>query len=786
MRLLLTIFLLTISMQLHAEVRLNKSDFVDVQETTLLEVKGNNFSNKNVILVIRADDSINPGYADRANIERVIPPGEFELQVPFASLRTPHGKQLSLNKLEQMIIFPGSNESRFMISSSQVYTPKPLAKGVYAWDLGPQGSAIWPGFKPLTIESGLLSGKALRPIDRSARMQVADPLTIDGIRGIDYASLPLPEGEWQITLWLRDSGEWEFLPHPLKREILANGKRVHLQNLTPSQWISRVYLQGKEHTVTPKSTSWSHFGKREDHRITFSVTSDGTPVELALSGDNVDAQFVSGILAVPTSNPLVLDMLTRQRQTWWEKNWPVSAWTAWPTGQTKLKAAHAEGKAAAGTSAFMTFMFEQGNAKGSPLVMLEQPSNNSIRLPASYHWSQWQLTRSHLASSLLKADDKRLRHGIMPENNGVAMPRRVIVRIDVPEGTPAGHYQGQLTIMLSGRKLNAPFSLDVLDAKLPPLHKPVGVYLEKPVHFGWFPELAALADEAMLCDLTFMRKLGLTGVSPPYPTPSNEDQLSDFESMSHTLHQLGYIESMAYAPAKRLSQAIGTSSAASVVADIESNHKQRLQHGPYWSIADEPSNPGNVDLFKEMHRHFSLTAPDAKLAGHLNHKEDREYLDMFDLVLVNDGFGIDKNEVTDTQRNDRKVWLYNLPFPRAASGFYLWQSDADGFLKWHGRMPTADPYDPTDGREFDVQFFYPTELPCPNEPDIHTDLYEIAQGIVDYRWVLWLEAQAEQRPDARQLLKELRQTVPESWDAMLAVPPSTLDVWRNRIINLSQ
>ncbi|KXF83507.1 hypothetical protein [Enterovibrio coralii] len=786
MRLLLPVFMLLFSTHLLADVRLKKSDFVDVQETTILEVKGNNFTEKNVILVVRADDSINPGYADRANIERVIPPGEYELQIPFASLRTPGGRQLALSKLEQMIIFPGNNESRFMISSSRVYTPKPLAKGVYAWDLGPQGSAIWPGFKPMTIESGLLSGKALRPIDRSARMQVADPLTIDGIRGIDYASLPLPAGDWQVTLWLRDSGEWEFLPHPLKREIKANGQRVYSQNLTPSQWISRVYLQGKEHDVTPKSTSWEHFGKRESHRVTFNVTSDGSPVELAISGDNADAQFVSGILAVPTNNPLVLDMLTRQRQTWWEKNWPVSAWKAWPTGQTKLRAKNQHIDAAAGTSAFVTFDFEQGNVPGSPLVMLESPKMAGSALPATYHWSQWQLTRSHLSSSLLKADDNRLRHGILPENDGVAMPRKLVVRVDVPENTPAGKYQGKLSVMLSGQKLQAPYAINVLDASLPPLHKPVGVYLEKPVHFGWFSDLAPLAEEAMMCDLTFMRKLGLTGVSPPYPTPSTDEQASDFEVLSQTLHKLGYVDSMAYAPAKRLSQALGTSSAASVVADIESNHKQRLQQGPYWSIADEPSNPGNIDLFKEMHRHFSLTAPAAKLAGHLNHEEDREYLDMFDLVLVNDGFGIDKDEVHKTQQDSLKVWLYNLPFPRAASGFYLWQSGADGFLKWHGRMPTADPYDPTDGREFDVQFFYPTESPCPKEPDIHADLYEIAQGIIDYRWILWLEQQAPNNVEAQKLLVELRDDIPDTWNGMLDTPPSELDQWRNRIINLTR
>lgn len=148
------------------------------------------------------------------------------------------------------------------------------------------------------------------------------------------------------------------------------------------------------------------------------------------------------------------------------------------------------------------------------------------------------------------------------------------------------------------------------------------------------------------------------------------------------------------------------------VQEIETEYKKRLQPTPYWSIADEPSNPGNKDLFLDMHKSFSMLAPEAKLAGHLNSREDRAYLSMFDLVLINDGFGIDVEDVQETQKDEREVWLYNLPHPRAAAGFYLWRSGADGFLKWHGRMPTADPFDPTDGREFDVQLLYPSAQPA--------------------------------------------------------------------------
>ncbi|MGF1769700.1 hypothetical protein L4D06_20235 [Enterovibrio makurazakiensis] len=769
-----------------AELRLDKMDLSNITQTSILMVSGNNLSSDEVIVVVRADDSINPGYSDRANIERVIPKGAFELQIPFASLRTPSGKQLDLSALEQIIVFTGDAPRGFALSQARVETPKPLGKNVYAWDLGPEGSAIWPGFQPLTMTSGLLTGRGLNAIDRGARAQAVDALTVDGIRGIETAALPLPAGNWQITLWLRDAGEWEYLPHPLERRISANGTSVFTQRLSPTEWIDSVYLGRQNTEISPNSSSWNHYGERKSDRVTFNVTSDGSPVILKLSGDSTDAQFLSGILAVPQSNPLILSMLTRQRKAWWEKNWPIANWKKWPSGQPRLNTANQTSSAAPGTSAVVQFDFEQGNLKGAPMVMLRHPSLNGLAIPSIWHWSQWQLTRTHLSSTLLEANDDFLRHGLMPENHGVAMPRKMVVRVDVPEGTPPGIYQGELSVMLQGKTLNKTFSIDVINVALPDMEKPVGIYLEQPVHFGWFKEIAPLGQQAMLCDLTFLRKLGLTGISPPYPTPSNEEAQAEFDSLSNKLNEMGFNATMSYTSAKRLTQSLGTGGAANVISQIESQYKRRLQHTPYWSIADEPSNPGNLDMFKDMHRQFSMFAPSAKLAGHLNHDEDREYLSMFDLVLINDGFGIDKDEIQKTQEDDREVWLYNLPSPRAAAGFYLWQSDADGFLKWHGRMPTADPFDPTDGREYDVQFLYPSNDPCPEEPDINIALYDIMQGITDYRWILWLERQAPSNPDAKRLLTELHREVPTTWNAMLAVPSKQLETWRQKIIALTR
>ena len=781
----LALFMLLFSPFSQAKIHLEKKELEGLSQTSLLSIKGHNFSDSNVILVIRADDSANPSYSERANIERVLPFGKYELQIPLASLRTPSGRQLKLKNIQKMMIFAPKSPRQFMLHQAEIYTPKPLSKDAFAWDLGPEGSAIWPGFTPLTLASGLFKGARLQALDRSARMHAADPLTMDGIRGIDSLQLVLPKGEWDLTLWTRDAGEWEYLPHPLQQKISANGKTLYSSNKTPKQWIKDVYLRGQTLKASPKSSSWTLFGEQKNHRIGFSVITDGSPLKLKLEGDTQDAQFISAIVATPKNNPHILEMLTRQRKAWWEKNWPIAQWKEWPTGQIRLETPKEHHNGAPGTSLFIEFEFEQGHIQGAPFVVIEPAKWNDIQLPTTWHWSQWQFTRTHLSSTLLEPNNQYLRFGLMTENKGVAMPKKIVIRIDLPENARSGLYKGKINLLLNGKTLKAPFSVSVLNARLPPINKPIGIYLEKPVHFGWFKGLESLGDQALLCDLAFLRKIGLSGISPPFPTPSNEKEQTNFHALSASLNQLGFLSPLAYAPAKRLQQAVGAHDGAKIIAEIETAHAKRLQKSPYWSIADEPSNPGHKDTFKKMHRNLKVSAPRAKLAGHLNHPEDKRFLSMFDLVLINDGFGVDKRDIQNAKKGGRKVWLYNLPNPRGSAGFYLWNTGADGFLKWHGRMPTADPFNPTDGREYDVQLLYPSLHPCPKEPDIHENLYKIVDGIVDYRWLLWLKKEAASKEEAHALFVQLQDEIPTQWDEMLKISEKQLQAWRERIIELA-
>jgi hypothetical protein len=202
-----------------------------------------------------------------------------------------------------------------------------------------------------------------------------------------------------------------------------------------------------------------------------------------------------------------------------------------------------------------------------------------------------------------------------------------------------------------------------------------------------------------------------------------------------------------------------------------------------WVVADEPSGLGTLAGAQRLARAMRAAAPGALLAAHLNDPRDAALLPLLDLVTVNHRFGADAADVARLRAGGVYPWLYNMPRLRLAAGFYLWRSGAEGLLQWHARMPTADAFDPTDGREGDVQFLWPTPGVC-DQPDLDTDLLALAEGAEDLRWLAWLAAQAA--PEARSLLARLRREIPDRWQDASALPPGAEAGWRDAIILLAR
>lgn len=751
-----------------------------------LLVRGRNAQPFEQTLVIRIDDRERPLYSDRVNLERVIPPGSFELQLTMGGLHTPSGRALQINRIRRIIVFQGAKDSGLEIEPLQILNPVSLPTGAIGWDLGPAGSALWPGFTATDLSYPGLYGAHLKAIDRGGRKQAVEGLTTDGIRGIEKLSLPLPRGRWFLTLWLRDPGEWEYLPHPQIRHLHANGQPLWSQNHTTDSWIRTIYLRGRSRESRPDDDAWSLFGERPSERISFMVDVGDDGLQLTFGGDQPEAGFLAAALAEPGKNYPTRQQVEGERARWWRNNWRIADWPEQPITDPALLARQGKITAAPDTTASLVFDLLPGRSVAAPTIQVEAPALNALRLPTELRWGQWHLRRSGLSSTLLTPSNNHLRGGKLPASDPDGPPRRLHLRIHVPKGAPPGQYRGNIKVNLGDQLLHTPLLVDVPDVQLPPVDRPIGLYLERPVHFEWFEETRPDAERAMACDLKFLRHQGITGIAPPLTTPTTAAALSRFIAEIRTTTDAGFkYPVLAYAPFKRLLESLGLEGSMVRLSEVEKALAAEGLPSPVWSIADEPSNPGETISVDKINRYARAFAPRAKLGAQLNHPDDINSLNAFDLVLINEGFGIDQNRVNKAKAAGVTLWLYNLENLRAAAGFYLWRVGAQGYLQWHARMPTADPFDPTDGREDDVQFLYPMAHPCPDLPDVDARLFQLSEGISDLRWLLWLEQRAKQNTQAHKVLLGLRDEIPEEWVSMKNTLPEQLNEWRAAITRLA-
>lgn len=765
-----------------------RGDFV--QPVTLpprheLAVRGENTALAPVTLVLRLDDLRSGDYASRVNDERVVPPGPFVLRWPTDGFKTPSGRRLDAAAVRRLIVFTGDGQPPLRIDGVTVEPGLTLPPDSLGLDFGPAGGPVFAGFEPVVIGDRRIEAGTPAAVARPG----GDALVADGLRGVERFVQPWPNGRWTVTLWTEDLGEWETLPHPLERRIRVNGRTVLEERLSAPDWIARRYLAGRDAEAIPDFDPWRLYGARRGGRVSAEVTVDDGRLIVELAGDSPAATFLSGLLIEPAGAGVVEAVeaarAARFRETWRvampEPGPAVDALALGAAGPAVTPASRPGGAPtplvlAPDTGGAFDLLAISPIDNAAPRLEVDMPAGLIVRW-----WSgAWRLERVGASSTLLRPSADALRaRGMLPLAAGI--PRRFVVRIDVPAGTPPGRYEGAVRLTAGDRVVRQPLVVEVPAVVLPEAEQPIGFYLEAPPQFDWFPETRALRRAAVACDLRTLRSFGLTGVAPPLATPDAAG-LPDFVADMAAASAAGFHEPvLAYAPAKRL--AAGEAAPRIALAEAE-----LATHGlapPVWSIADEPGNPGRPDPgFAPLSRAVRAVSPEVRRAAHLNRPDDAAFLPLVDVALINPGFGIDGDDLARVRRAGVSPWLYNTGAPRFTAGFYLWRTEADAYLQWHARMPTADPFDPTDGREADIAVLGASAEACPAHPDIDAALLAMAEGIVDRRWLAWLDRR--RGAGAQALRRRLAAEVPARWPAAGPPPDAALERWRQHVHPLAR
>ena len=281
-----------------------------------------------------------------------------------------------------------------------------------------------------------------------------------------------------------------------------------------------------------------------------------------------------------------------------------------------------------------------------------------------------------------------------------------------------------------------------------------------------------------------MRGFDLSNTAPPVSGLERAD-LGVFATDMRRAQRLGVTPGwLIYNPLTELVANQGLLRASETVGRLEEMIKAQGLPQPLWSVADEPSNPDQSSAqLAEWIKLLRAKASGIRLGGHLNTPADEKFIALFDTLILNQGFGIDAATLERLRKTGKGVWLYNTFAHRQTAGLWLWRTAAERYVQWHARLPTADPFDPIDGREADFQMIYPSAEVCVRQPDINRDLLRLAEGVVDQRWLLWLDAQAS--PAARALREEVRGSLTGAFADVRRMSRLDLESIRGRIMDLA-
>lgn len=771
-----------------------------------LRISGVNESDDSARLLIRIDSHRSSNYFTRFNREQLLPKGEFSFTLSLDNLRTERKQPFGSDEIRKLFLSTLNGKISWQAVSLEP-SPK-LPAGLIGWDFGPQDQAKAAGFQqvsyPLSADN-IQQGIRLKGTIRNRNRPYFDPALADGFEGLTQLSLPLENGLWKVRLWVDDIGEWEYLPHALERAITINGQPVLLQKLDAQQWLSQYYLNQPQLPDKPSQSAnkegwlkqlqnafWSSFARERGHPVDALIEVKDQRLNLAFSSPDTAGRFISALLVSPANNleqlaagKQAFEAYDQQRLARFQEQWPVIANPQ--MAQYLPKAISAPLSASSVASArsetlhwadreeitlrlnipkdagqlqrvnlplknLKLFRVQTGlrRAGGQEKALQPQlflhPIDPDDPPEVTSHSQQWVITgQVQFAEDLFQ--NAKPGFQVVGLNTGLESP---VADTSTGTGTDTG---------LTFSHLQIPLTIKRLPLELPSASKPVGIYLDYAPHLSWFQydEQQSQAD----CDYKVLRELGLTGVAPALPTPVKGAEARFKRAAQSPLLQGLLPPFPAYTPVKRL--LTDNSQQARDSALIQLDKLKNTFPLLIWSLADEPGlhlkSDEKLDLFRSQ---LKQTLPEARVLAQLNHSHHDQLSSQYDAVLINQGYGLNSQRLASLKQADTQTYLYNLPHLRFASGLYLWRSGAEGFWQWHGRMPTAHPYDPTDGREDDVQMLMPTVEVC-QPPVLHSSLLGIRQGINDLRWLEWLMQNANQDIDSAILLQQIRQQISLDW-----------------------
>lgn len=694
----------------------------EIRPSTELIITGSNTGEPRPVF-IKIEHNGSKSFGTRFNAERWIKTGAFKLYFPLHALNQGNNALFPEDVDLKVTAFEKKSDAKNVSTHFEIGTDLNFSRDTIALDFGPAQSPVFPGFKQIvSTDSKITCARKCIEI----RRHYHDSLIGDGISGITRLSLIAEEGTYQLTLWLGDTGDWEYIPYHLEQRIKINGFIVAYKRETPVQWYNRTYTGLKPKASSPAQTNWLAFAQYRGAPLTMKVQPVNGKIVIELAGDRSSATHIAGLLLEPAGETSMMKRLIRARRARANSRWPVignkDSWQMLLPSNPSQIVIPKDG------IHFARYTLQEAD-QNVKIIHVESARSTASALKTRAWTPITTLNRPDANSEHLVLDSRKLQ----PVLSGhVISANQIILQITTQLDTLAGDYKGFIVYEVEGEFKTLPYEVTVLDAKRPKLPYPVGTYLEHHPAENWFPgELEHIAS----CIADIQRELGLSTVAAPVPLTKIRDARNFVDDLINWRTQFNTV--FAYAHHKTLEYYLGGAKTNKIMA--AGNLKaQILDKQVIWSIADEPTL-GLISRLIKKTQHIRAVDHKTILAGHLNKPELIELANYLDIVLLNEGFGITGSSLDKVRTLGAKPWLYNIKSPYNGAGLMASLLEAEGYMQWHSYMPTANPFDPTDGREGDVFLVYPSPSPCSQYANIDRTLVELSMAVEDARWLQWLK-----------------------------------------------
>jgi hypothetical protein len=128
-----------------------------------------------------------------------------------------------------------SYASVMRMAVAENYRPE---SAVLAWDFGPAGGKIMPGFERILPDDKRIAGD-----DMTGHLQTRrNSLLTDGISGLRKIELDLADGNYRIILMTQNSGDPDLAQLPFGREVRINGMAMIVNGEGPANWLDHALL----------------------------------------------------------------------------------------------------------------------------------------------------------------------------------------------------------------------------------------------------------------------------------------------------------------------------------------------------------------------------------------------------------------------------------------------------------------------------------------------------------------------------------------------------------------